>query len=231
MQLEKLIGIDESDLVEMRLDDHSVKLHKDLVSPLESLTELAKSNGIALKVASAYRDHGRQLAIWNGKFNQQRPVYDRRGNLVDLASLSEWQKVKAILEFSAIPGTSRHHWGCDLDVFDGAAIGPDYRLQLAPIEYSETGPFAKLQSWMTEHLEAHNFFRPYLNQAADHIGVSFEPWHISYKPIAETFQGYLSNNKDALQAFISESDILGKDAICEHFDFIFQHYIFCEKTI
>ncbi|MCZ8486094.1 D-alanyl-D-alanine carboxypeptidase family protein [Vibrio lentus] len=30
---------------------------------------------------------------------------------------SEQQKLSAILRWSALPGASRHHWGCDFDVF------------------------------------------------------------------------------------------------------------------
>ena len=33
----------------------------------------------------------------------------------------------AILLWSALPGASRHHWGTDFDVFDRAAVPPDYR--------------------------------------------------------------------------------------------------------
>ena len=37
-----------------------------------------------------------------------------------------------ILEWSALPGASRHHWGSEFDVFDLAALPEGYRVQLLP---------------------------------------------------------------------------------------------------
>ena len=39
------------------------------------------------------------------------------------------------MRWSAIPGSSRHHWGTDLDVYDAAAVTPDYQVQLTPQEW------------------------------------------------------------------------------------------------
>ena len=50
----------------------------------------------------------------------------------------------------AIPGTSRHHWGTDLDVYDAAALPADYRLELSPAEVAPGGLFDSLHRWLDE---------------------------------------------------------------------------------
>ena len=49
-------------------------------------------------------------------------MHDDAGRAVVLAHLSPLEQLQAILRFSALPGTSRHHWGTDLDVYDAAVI-------------------------------------------------------------------------------------------------------------
>ena len=106
-----------------------------------------------------------------------------------MASLSAEQQLHAILRFSAIPGTSRHHWGTDLDVFDAAALPQDYQLQLSPQEVAPGGMFDPLHCWLDQRMaagEVHGFFRPY---GQDRGGVAPERWHLSYAPMAAGCEG------------------------------------------
>ena len=100
------------------------------------MREAATADGIDLRPASAFRSFDAQLTIWLRKWNGERPLYDASGLLIDYATLNEAGRVSAILEWSALPGASRHHWGSEFDVFDFAAMPPDYRLQLLPNEYA-----------------------------------------------------------------------------------------------
>jgi LAS superfamily LD-carboxypeptidase LdcB len=88
------------------------------------------------------------------------------------------------MRYSALPGTSRHHWGTDLDIYDAAALGERQAVQLVPEEVAPGGVFDPLHCWLDERMAAgrsHGFFRPY---GVDRGGVAPERWHLSYAPLA-----------------------------------------------
>ena len=148
------------------------------------LSEDARSAGFELEIASSFRSFERQRLIWNGKASGERAVHDDQGKPLSLASMSDDDKVLAIMRFSALPGTSRHHWGTDIDVFDAAAMPEGYQLQLSPAEVAPDGLFGPLHGWLDERIasdRSHGFFRPY---AVDRGGVAPERWHLSYAPQA-----------------------------------------------
>lgn len=158
-----------------------------MVPALRQLRDAAAAAGFELAVASSFRSFERQLAIWCGKVAGERPVLDSQGQPLDITRLSDEQLLWAILRWSALPGASRHHWGTEIDVFDRAAVAPDYRLQLVPAEYQQDGPFAGLAEWMAARLardDLFGFYRPY---ACDRGGVAPEPWHLSYRPQARHY--------------------------------------------
>lgn len=175
----QLTGLDESHLVVLA-DGH--RLQREVADAFAELQVDARRAGFELAIASSFRSFARQLAIWNGKASGARAVYDDAGRAVDMARLSPVQQLHAILRFSALPGTSRHHWGTDLDVYDAAAVPPGYEVQLSPQEVAVGGVFDALHAWLDERMMAgksHGFFRPY---SADHGGVAPERWHLSYAP-------------------------------------------------
>jgi LAS superfamily LD-carboxypeptidase LdcB len=145
------------------------------------LAAAARTAGIDLRIASGYRDYGRQLAIFNAKARGERPVLSSSGVCLKRNDHDDLTWLRAILRYSALPGLSRHHWGTDFDVWDAAAVPEDYSLGLVTAEYLSGGPFHHLNTWLSER-EARNqsedFFRPY---ATDWGGVAPEPWHISHR--------------------------------------------------
>jgi LAS superfamily LD-carboxypeptidase LdcB len=128
------------------------------------------------------------------------------------------------LTFSAIPGTSRHHWGTDFDVFDGNAITPDYQLQLIPSEYASDGPFNRLNIWLSQQAST-VFLRPFVQPKSPQLRVAREPWHITFTPIAARYETEFFQSLDDILAFILGSDILGNHAIAENFEHILNYYI------
>ena len=199
----------------------NVFLHHRVLAPFARLQALAAARGIDLAVASGYRGFDRQRLIWNAKARGERPVLDSAGRPLDLARLSDRDKVFAILRWSALPGASRHHWGTDLDVWDRAAVGPDYPLQLVPAEYAPGGPFARLGAWLdSDEFAASGFFRPYRE---DRGGVAPEPWHLSYRPVADLFAQGLT--PDPLAAIVAHGDIALADTVLAHLDEIFARFI------
>jgi LAS superfamily LD-carboxypeptidase LdcB len=167
-------------------------VHRELVPAFLRLRERALAAGFDLAIASGYRNYARQLRIWNEKVSGQRPLLDSRGALLDASGLSDWERVEAILRWSALPGASRHHWGSDIDVYDRAAVPADYVVQLTPDEVADDGPFGPLHRWLDAQMAAGDccgFFRPY---AEDRGGVAPERWHLSYAPVALQFQRQLT---------------------------------------
>jgi LAS superfamily LD-carboxypeptidase LdcB len=204
----------------VQLDELRCALHRDVVEPFAALRAAAAREGMDIRVFSAFRDFAAQLSIWNRKFSGQRPLFGRDGSLLQYASLDRDELIEAILSWSALPGASRHHWGSDIDVFDAAAVAPDYRVQLLPEEYAEGGPFAELDRWLDENAVRFGFFRPY---DRDRGGVHPEPWHISHAATSLPALDRLSPQliAEALQA----GDVLGIDAVLERLENIFRRYV------
>jgi len=147
--------------------------------------------GFDLAIASSFRSFERQQLIWNGKASGQRPIHTDTGELLESGELSAGQLLHAILRFSALPGTSRHHWGSDVDIYDRAAVEPGYCVQLTPAEVAPGGAFDPLHSWLDERMaadESLGFFRPY---ARDTGGVAPERWHLSFAPVSVACAGQL----------------------------------------
>lgn len=178
---QQLVGLDDSHLVMLPCGH---RLQAEAAQAFALLQADAAQAGFELTVASAYRPFERQLMIWNGKACGERPVHDDAGCPVPMSALPPRERLYAILRFSAIPGTSRHHWGSDLDVFDAAAVPLDYQVQLSPGEVAGGGVFDPLHCWLDERIaqgQSRGFYRPY---GRDRGGVAPERWHLSYAPLA-----------------------------------------------
>ena len=177
----QLTGLDDSHLVTLP-DGHRVQ--HAVAEALCALQADARQAGFELAIASSFRSFARQLAIWNGKARGERPVFDDADRRLTLASLTPEEQLHAILRFSAIPGTSRHHWGTDLDVYDASAVPADYAVQLSLSEVTAGGPFEALHTWLDARMaagESYGFFRPY---GLDRGGVACERWHLSFAPLS-----------------------------------------------
>ena len=166
--------------------------HKSAVNAFTALSRRASTEGFDLRVASAFRSYGRQSDIVNAKWLGHRPVVDEEGVGLHRVALSDTDWLAAILRFSALPGTSRHHWGTDFDIWDRSTVTDDYAPQLLTSEYQRGGVFAEMSAWLDDQISADNaegFYKPY---DVDRGGVAPEPWHISYRPVAEGYFRQLS---------------------------------------
>jgi LAS superfamily LD-carboxypeptidase LdcB len=186
LSIAQLTGRDDSHLVEV---DSGHRLQPDAAAAFQRLRVAARAAGFELAIASSYRSYARQSLIWNGKARGERPVHDEAGAPLDIRNLSAAARLHAILRFSALPGTSRHHWGTDLDVYDAKAVPAGYSVQLTPAEVAPGGPFDALHRWLDERMAAHaseGFYRPY---ARDRGGVAPERWHLSFAPLSRELAG------------------------------------------
>lgn len=178
----QLTGRSSSHVREFSFSDGSgFRAHPEAALAFLRMRETAAAERIDLRVASGFRDFASQARIWQAKWRGERTLYDAAGQPLDHAALDEAGLMAAILEWSALPGASRHHWGCDFDVYDLAAMPASYQLRLLPEEYAADGVFAFLTTWLDRNMARFGFFRPY---DAERGGFHVEPWHISWAPIS-----------------------------------------------
>lgn len=214
-------GLDESHIVfSQSLNTH---LAASTIAAFEQLQSQARLAGFEPAIISGYRSFDRQLAIWNAKAEGRRLVVDDAGQPVDILSLSQARQVDAILRWSALPGTSRHHWGSDFDVYDKAALPEGYKVQLTPDECSKTGVFGAFHEWLDEELSRPNcpFYRPY---SIDRGGVACEPWHLSYRPLAQEIAPLFSVT--ALAQELEQQPLALKETVISNLTDIIQRFVY-----
>lgn len=211
-----------SDVNIVKLGDN-LALDSSVLEPWNELCLAAKTAGFDLAIASAYRSFERQKWIWNAKLSGKRSILDENNRAIEVGSLSSLERIEKLMRWSALPGASRHHWGSDMDIYDRSAVEPDYDLQLVSDEYTGKGPFAPLIIWLREYLSqsaSPDFFFPYLD---DHGGISPEPWHISYRPVAESRAQHWS--LAALIALLQQETILEQETVLDHIDNLYKRFI------
>lgn len=220
MNIDILLGKTTEHLVP--LEGTKFFIHHMMFRDFLKLQKDALADGFDLQIISAFRDYERQLKIWNLKASGQRQLIDDQERPLDFNTLSPSQIVFAILRWSALPGCSRHHWGTDIDVYDGKTQKAE-EVQLVPSETSGDGPASQLHDWLDQKIftnSSHGFFRPY---ATDRGGVSPERWHLSYYPLSRRYLE--SYSFSIFKKNILESDMLLKEIVLEHADEIYQRFL------
>ncbi|MFT5760489.1 MAG: LAS superfamily LD-carboxypeptidase LdcB [Alteromonadaceae bacterium] len=217
MNIKQLTGQDNAHI--LMLDEHC-GIHKDIEHPWQKMCTAALQDNLVLKIASGYRSFERQLSIWNRKFIGELPIKNQQGQVIDIKTLTNEEKVNAILLFSALPGASRHHWGTDIDIYAENLLPSNEKLQLEPWEYEKEGPFELLSQWLKKHSTEFGFYFPYDKYRQ---GVAAEPWHLSYQPLASGFLSKLIINE--LTLVLLNSDIQGKGDIINNIERIYSRYV------
>lgn len=157
--------------------DQPVPLNSEVANAFELMCEAALKDSIQISAVSGYRNFERQKKIWERKFN----AHIDNGLTPEVA-------IDRIIKYSAIPGTSRHHWGTEVDIIDMAVDKPEKLL--LPENYEVGGCFFKLKKWMDEHANTFGFYLVYTE--GNRSGFSYEPWHYSYKAVSQPMlQAYL----------------------------------------
>ena len=195
-------------------------LHKQVIADFSALQQAAKRDGFTLHIASAFRSFERQLLIWNKKYAGLTPILDEHEVAIQSDKISEIEKLYKILHWSALPSTSRHHWGTDIDVYDPTLLPAEQSLQLQKSEYLNGGYFSELTEWLGNNIEQFGFYRPYQH---DQGGVAQEPWHISYFPLADDFLSQL--DLDLISNTLKQYSIQGESLIQQELPTIYKQYI------
>ncbi len=195
---QELIGKAPRDLIG---NTYVTTMQRDTAKALKLMQEAAKKEGIDIKVVSAFRSFNRQKEIFEGKFKR----FIAEGN-------SPEQAVNRIIEYSTIPGTSRHHWGTDLDLIDGAVSAPEAVLEAE--HYYGSGVFCAFREWCDHNAANFGFHQVYTNNP-DRKGFAHEPWHFSYAPVSiPMLKAFI---KLDLEEILREEKILGNSVISGSF--------------
>jgi zinc D-Ala-D-Ala carboxypeptidase len=144
-------------------------LRTEVLSAFTAMRDSAKKDGVNLIILSATRSFAHQRSIWEKKWVRSK-----------YAGWSDEQKALDILKYSSMPGTSRHHWGTDLDINS-----------LEPA-YFASGQGKKIYDWMCAHAADFGFCQTYTSKSSGRTGYEEEHWHWSYYPLSEPFlEAYL----------------------------------------
>ncbi len=162
----------------------------------------AKKESIEIEIVSGYRSYEKQKDIWNNKYNK-----NFENGILGIKNINR------IIQYSTLPGTSRHHWGTDIDIIDKRFV-PKGDL-LIEKNYAENGIYSQLFYWMKKNSKKYGFYLVY-DDSPKRKGFKFEPWHYSYKPLSVIFlRRFIERN--LLFKITQDSSLLGRQFIHDSF--------------
>jgi LAS superfamily LD-carboxypeptidase LdcB len=153
-------------LIDARFTDKKgIYLRSEPYDSLKRMIASAKTEGINLTVISATRNFDYQKGIWQRKWSGDK-----------FKTYQGCERAKQIMKYSSMPGTSRHHWGTDIDL---NSVDP---------AYFNSGQGRKIYEWLVIHAPAFGFYQTYTAKSGTgRTGFEEEKWHWSFIPLAETY--------------------------------------------
>ncbi len=150
----------------------------------------AKADGISLTIISAWRSFDRQKTIWEDKWNGRQAL---SGNIRATGIADPAARAREILRYSSMPGTSRHHWGTDIDINN------------LNNSYFSTDKGKQEYEWLRNNAARFGFCQPYTSLGErNNMGYEEEKWHWSYMPVSGIYLN-VYNQK------VNISDLIGFD--------------------
>ncbi len=187
-------------------------MRNEVVESFKSLQIEAGKAGIRFDVISAMRTFSHQKRIWENKWRGVTPVNTDTNEFLPkvrktsaVVDLTDEQRAKKILEVTAMPSTSRHHWGTDIDLNN---VNPSYW---------ETPKGKKEYDWLSKNAPKFGFCQVYSGNRS--LGHTEEKWHWSYlplsRPLTDVFIKQVTNEVIAQSLFLGSQtaeqlDPLGK---------------------
>lgn len=164
----------------------------------------AKADGIKLVATSASRNFWVQRYIWEQKWQK---ITEHQGAA----------RAKHILQYNSMCGTSRHHWGTELD------------LNSPKLEYWNSVEGKKTYQWLCENAHKFGFYQPYskkvsgadspsgagTNGEGRRTGYNEEKWHWSYYPLANIYMSKYREliKEEDLKGFLGDKHVSELDVI------------------
>jgi zinc D-Ala-D-Ala carboxypeptidase len=140
----------------------SIYLQRAAYESFVQMHAAAAKAGVAIQIISATRNFEYQKGIWEKKWMREK-----------YKGMGDREKVADIMKYSSMPGTSRHHWGTDVD------------FNSVELSFWKSGPGAKLYDWLVNYASEYGYYQTYTDKAHGRLGYEEEKWHWSYMPIAK----------------------------------------------
>lgn len=155
-------------------------LRADVQAAFLGMRKEALKEGIVLAIVSGARSYWRQKQIWETKWQLSAPM-----------AQDEMARARTVLAYTAMPATSRHHWGTEIDI------------NSTEDRYFQEEKGRREYEWLKRNAARHGFCQVYSAKGESRLtGHEEEKWHWSYMPVSST----LLDNYNLL---VAESDING----------------------
>ena len=186
------------------ISGYQMYLRRETLDAFIEMEARAQADGIPLYIASAGRNFNYQKTIWDNKWLGHTWV---GGEDLSVTTPDSRDRFNKILEYSAVPGTSRHHWGTDIDIND------------ANPGYFRTAEGIRVYDWLTRNAPSFGFCQPYNEKGQFRpTGYNEEKWHWSYLPLARNFTieyGVLISPED-IKGFRGDENVAGANLISDY---------------
>ena len=146
----------------LSLSKRAAYLHVEALQAFEQMARAARADHVRLRIVSASRSFQQQRGIWQRKWRRFR----RQG-------LSPRETIERIMEYTAVPGSSRHHWGTDVDI---NAVTPAY--------FKRTRRGQRAYDWLRRNAARYGFAQAYGPDGP----YAEEKWHWTYRPLADRLE-------------------------------------------
>jgi LAS superfamily LD-carboxypeptidase LdcB len=176
-------------------------MQQEVYRAYEQMRNAAAKVGIDIKAVSAHRSYHRQREIWNAKYS----------TLIS-QGLSAKDAIREIITYSTLPGTSRHHWGTDIDIIDNA--NPQSGDVLLEEKFYGDGPSSALRTWMSQNAADFGFLEVYTDHP-NRKGFAHEPWHYTYHSLSKAYLEILINH--AISEIAKDEQLLGREFLDAEF--------------
>ena len=186
-------------------------MQAEVYEAYKRMRQAAAKEGIDMKVVSAHRSYHRQREIWNAKYK----------TLIS-KGLTAKDAIQEIITYSTLPGTSRHHWGTDIDIIDNA--NPQSGDVLLAEKFYDDGPSSALRSWMNRNAADYGFLEVYTDHP-NRKGFAHEPWHYTYHSLSKSYLKTLTNH--AIAEIAKDEKLLGREFLDADFftSYIAEHLL------
>ncbi len=172
----------------------TIYLNKEVYKSYRKMYDAALKDNVKLNILSGARNFNYQKNIWETKWNSAE--YTKYKDPLTRA--------KNILKWSSIPGTSRHHWGTDIDLVSLNS------------SFFSTDTGKKVYDWLRNNASKYGFFQPYT--AGRNSGYQEEKWHWSYVPLSKIYLAeYLKQvSCNDISGFLGAQHIIDLDVIANY---------------
>lgn len=149
---------------------------------------------IKLWIASSTRTYLQQKIIWESKWKNE--LKNRTKKNTNISDSNEIHL--KILKYSSMPGTSRHHWGTDID------------FNVLENSYYNSGDGKIIYNWMKKNMRKYGFCQVY--NIGRNTGYQEERWHWSYIPLSKKFtEDWIKIFKNDPKKFLSKIEFNGAE--------------------